>query len=92
MTLAEESERELVGPQQTTWLERLEQEHDNLRVALNWALQQDENTNETQRRMEIALRLAGALRRFWQMHGHLNEGQTFTEKALSASEGILVTA
>lgn len=92
MTLAEESERELVGPQQAAWLERLEQEHDNLRAALDWALQRDEDTNETQRRMEIALRLAGALRRFWQMHGHLNEGQTFTEKALLASGGILVSA
>ncbi len=92
MTLAEESERQLVGPQQAAWLERLEQEHDNLRAALDWSLQQDEDTNETQRRMEIALRLAGALRRFWQMHGHLNEGQTFTEKTLSASEGILVSA
>src|SRR5713101_3990445 len=91
MTLAEESERELVGPQQAAWLERLEQEHDNLRAALDWSLQQDEDTNETQRRMEIALRLAGALRRFWQMHGHLNEGQTLTEKALSASEGIPVS-
>jgi predicted ATPase/DNA-binding CsgD family transcriptional regulator len=91
MTLAEESERELVGPQQAAWLERLEQEHDNLRAALDWSLQQDEDATETQRRMEIALRLAGALRRFWQMHGHLNEGQTFTEKALSASEGILVS-
>ena len=92
MTLAEESERELVGPQQATWLERLEQEHDNLRAALDWSLQQDEDANETQRRVEIALRLVGALRRFWQMHGHLNEGQTFTEKALSASEGIQVSA
>jgi predicted ATPase/DNA-binding CsgD family transcriptional regulator len=92
MTLAEESERELVGPQQAAWLERLEQEHDNLRAALDWSLQQDEDTNETQRRVEIALRLAGALRRFWQMHGHLNEGQTFTEKTLSASEGIQVSA
>ncbi|MFL5662411.1 MAG: LuxR C-terminal-related transcriptional regulator, partial [Ktedonobacteraceae bacterium] len=92
MTLAEESEPELVGPQQAPWLERLEQEHDNLRAALDWALQQDEDTTETQRRIEIALRLAGALRRFWQMHGHLNEGQTFTEKALSASEGILVSS
>ena len=91
MTLAEESERELVGPQQAAWLERLEQEHDNLRAALDWSLQQDESTNETQRRMEMALRLAGALRRFWQMHGHLNEGQTLTEKALSASEGIPVS-
>jgi len=92
MTLAEESEQELVGPQQAVWLERLEQEHDNLRAALDWLLQQDEDTHETQRRMEIALRLAGALRRFWQMHGHLIEGQTFIEKTLSASEGILVSA
>lgn len=92
MTLAEESERELVGPQQAAWLERLEQEHDNLRAALDWSLQQDEGASETQRRVEIALRLTGALRRFWQMHGHLNEGQTFTEQALSASEGIPVSA
>jgi DNA-binding CsgD family transcriptional regulator/tetratricopeptide (TPR) repeat protein len=91
MILTEESERELVGPQQALWLERLEQEHDNLRAALVWSLQQDEGTNEKQQRVEIALRLVGALRRFWQMHGHLNEGQTFTEKALSVSEGILVS-
>ncbi|HEV2660193.1 MAG TPA: tetratricopeptide repeat protein, partial [Ktedonobacteraceae bacterium] len=92
MTLAEESERELVGSQQAAWLERLEQEHDNLRAALDWSLQQDEDAIETQRRVELALRLAGALRRFWQMHGHLNEGQTLTEKTLSASEGIVVSA
>ncbi len=91
MKLAEESEQELVGPQQATWLERLEQEHDNIRAALDWSLQQDESAIETQRRVEIALRLTGALRRFWQMHGHLNEGQTFTEKALLASKGIQVS-
>jgi predicted ATPase/DNA-binding CsgD family transcriptional regulator len=91
MTMAEKSERELVGPQQAVWLKRLEEEHDNLRSALVWLLQQDEETNEKQSRVEIALRLVGALRRFWQMHGHLNEGQAFTEKALSASEGIPVS-
>jgi DNA-binding CsgD family transcriptional regulator/Tfp pilus assembly protein PilF len=42
--------------------------------------------------MEIALRLAGALRRFWQMHGHLREGQFFLEQVLAASEGISVSA
>ena len=92
MTLAEASEQELVGPQQTAWLERLEQEHENLRAALDWSLQQAGGTIETQQYMEIALRLAGALRRFWQMHGHLNEGQMFTEKALSVSDGIQVSA
>ena len=92
LKLAEESEQELVGSRQAIWLERLEREHDNLRAALDWALKQDDDNDETQRRMEIALRLAGALRRFWQMHGHLDEGQTFTERALAASEGIMVSA
>ena len=92
VALAEESEKELVGSQQATWLERLEREHDNLRAALEWSLKPDEDFNDKQRRMEIALRLAGALRRFWQMHGHLKEGQFFLEQALSASEGILVSA
>ncbi|HEU0003519.1 MAG TPA: protein kinase [Ktedonobacteraceae bacterium] len=91
LALAEESERELVGPRQAIWLERLEREHDNLRAALDWSLQHDDDYNETQRSMEIALRLTGALRRFWQMHGHLQEGQIFTERALSASEGIVVS-
>lgn len=92
LSLVEESEHELVGPRQASWLERLEREHDNLRAALDWSLKPDEDRDETQRRMEIALRLAGALRRFWQMHGHLKEGQFFLEQALSASEGIIVSA
>ncbi len=92
LSLAEESEQELVGPQQATWLERLEREHENLRAALDWSLKPAEDSAETQRRMEIALRLAGALRRFWQMHGHLKEGQFFLDQALSASEGSMVSA
>jgi hypothetical protein len=63
----------------------LEDEHDNLRAAMNWALKQD--GNEAERHMELALRLGGALRRFWQMHGHLEEGQLFLARALAASEG-----
>lgn len=88
VALAEESERELGGPRQATWLERLENEHDNLRAAMYWALRQD--GNETERRLELALRLGGALRRFWQMHGHLNEGQTLLARALAASDGVEV--
>jgi len=38
LRLAEESEALLVTEQQVEWLERLEEEHDNLRAALSWSL------------------------------------------------------
>ena len=38
LALAEEAEPELLGEHQVMWLERWESEHDNLRVALEWAL------------------------------------------------------
>ena len=37
MGLAEQADPELRRAQQGSWLDRLEQEHDNLRAALNWA-------------------------------------------------------
>src|SRR5207244_10190312 len=38
-TLAQRAERELRGPNQARWLDVLDAEHDNLRVALAWAAQ-----------------------------------------------------
>ena len=58
------------------WLERLEREHDNLRAALD----QLEAAGER----EQALRLAGAVSRFWYQRGHLAEGQRRLESALAA--------
>jgi predicted ATPase/class 3 adenylate cyclase len=60
------------------WLDRLEREHDNMRAALDWLT----STGETQ----LALRLAGALYRFWVMRGHLAEGGRRLEDALAADE------
>jgi predicted ATPase len=57
LTLAEEVEPQLVGPNQGIWLDRLEVEHDNLRAALGWGIERDE--------AETALRLGAALWRFW---------------------------
>ena len=89
LALAQDAELELGGPQQATWLGQLEREHDNLRAALSWSLEQagDEGVREDERRMEIALRFGGALRGFWRVHGQINEGRNFLERALAAREG-----
>ena len=87
MALAEEAEPTWEGPQQAVWSERLEQEHDNLRAAMQWSLER----GEVGHGMEIALRLGGALRRFWQMRGYLSEGRAFLEQVLARSEGVVAS-
>ena len=67
-SIADVAEPELKGPNQQAWLERLETEHDNVRAALEWS-GHDANS------AEAGLRLASALWRFWDMHGHLTEGR-----------------
>jgi predicted ATPase/class 3 adenylate cyclase len=75
--LAEEAEPHLRGSPKE-WLDRLDQEHDNLRAALD----QLEKAGETQ----LSLRLAGALWKFWNMRGHLREGRRRLESALAADD------
>ncbi len=67
LELAEGPEKESLGTNQPTWLNRLEQEHDNLRAALGWFIETGD--------AEMGLRLGGALWRFWEMRGHLTEGR-----------------
>jgi predicted ATPase len=68
--LAEEAEPHLVGADQKEWLDRLELDLPNLRVALNWwARQHDTN--------QVAM--AAALRRFWWSRGYLGEGRRWLE-------------
>jgi DNA-binding CsgD family transcriptional regulator len=78
LALAEEAEPELFGPRDVEWFDRLEEEHDNLRAALSWALERAE--------AELGLRLGGALQLFWEAHGHYGEGRRWLEEAL-AKEG-----
>jgi non-specific serine/threonine protein kinase len=75
--LAVEAEPKLIGAEQAGWLWRLETEHENLRVALDWSL--------LERGSGACLRLCGALSRFWMMHGHLSEGREWCVRALGAA-------
>ncbi len=79
LALAEAAGQELKGRNQLEWLGRLEQEHDNLREALEWALESDGAATGGD---ELALRLSGALRWFWRMRGHFHEGRNWLIKSL----------
>jgi predicted ATPase/class 3 adenylate cyclase/DNA-binding CsgD family transcriptional regulator len=83
VALAEEGEHEVSGAQQAMWLERLEQEHDNLRAVLRRSLKQNE--------IEIALRLCAALWWFWSVHGHRTEGRQWLDRALTAGRPLAGT-
>ncbi len=73
LDLAERAEPEHKGPAQIEWLERVEKEHANLRVALGWAL--------TMREAETAAR-GWALWIFWWYHSHQREGRRWMEAVL----------
>jgi tetratricopeptide (TPR) repeat protein len=82
LAMAEQAEPKLWGQEDTAWLDLLEREHDNMRAALSRALEFQSG--------EPALRLAGALRWFWNMGGYYGEGRTWLEAAL-AREGSAST-
>ena len=75
LALAEQGASELWGPDEATWLGRLEIEHDNMRAALSWTLRSEEP--------ELGVRLAGALWRFWDVRGYYGEGRRWLEEALA---------
>ena len=72
--LSERAEPNLRAFDMVMWLDRLEAEHDNIRAALEWALESD---------VEAELQLAGALWWFWHIRDHKSEGTEWLERALS---------
>ena len=68
----------MIRARQVTWLNRLQREHDNLRLALDWCL-------AAPQRGEQSVELAAALSWFWMKRGYFREGQGFLERALSAA-------
>ena len=84
LALAEEAEPKLWSAEAAFWLDRLEAEHDNVRSAFEWSLARSEA-------VETALRLAGALRRFWFMRNHLSEGRACLNAVLSRQAAAVLS-
>jgi predicted ATPase/class 3 adenylate cyclase len=76
---AEEADAGLRSGDQLLWFGRLENEHDNLRAALDSSLAAGDE--------ETALRLGGALGWFWYAHGHALEGCTRLTDLLARTGG-----
>ena len=79
LALAEEAEPALLGPQQLSWLQRLDAERDNLRAAMTWAAEEDE--------ADVGLRIGAALWRYWQLRGSDSEGRERLERLLALRSG-----
>jgi predicted ATPase/DNA-binding XRE family transcriptional regulator/Tfp pilus assembly protein PilF len=73
----------LRGPDQIYWLNRLEVEHANIRLALDWHLTHD---------VEAGLRMLAALWRFWWMHSHLTLGRRYFDEFLDRSDDSMEPA
>jgi tetratricopeptide (TPR) repeat protein len=77
--LAERADAQLRGRDQRAWFFRLEREHDNLRAALRWLLDREDDPDER----AAGLLLAGALGYFWWLRGYHAEGAHWLEEALA---------
>jgi len=75
LAFAARAERGLVGGSQAEWLDRLKEDHDNLRAALSWFARHGP--------ADDGLRLATALQRFWRARGYITEGRERLAELLS---------
>jgi predicted ATPase len=74
--LAERAEPQLKGPNQLEWLDRLDEDYDNLRAALSWLAES--------RQFELEQRLAAAMGWFWYLRTYPRDGREALEHALRA--------
>lgn len=73
--LSEQADARLDATDVMQWIDRLEANHDNLRVALGWCLSREGDA-------ELGLRIVGHMADFWTLRGYLSEGYAVTKEAL----------
>jgi predicted ATPase/class 3 adenylate cyclase/Tfp pilus assembly protein PilF len=102
LNFIEEAEPRLLGVSEGPWLDRVEREHDNLRLAMEWSLQGSSGVDldggdgvgggDTEaskvERAELGLRIAGALSEFWNVRGHSTEGSRWSKQMLAVQESL----
>ena len=71
----ERAEGRLEDADQDLWLDRLVEEHDDIRAALGWSI--------AHANVELALTIAGSAATFWWIKGHWAEGRRWLSAALS---------
>ncbi len=77
LALAERAHPELLGERQVEWLERLEQEYGNLRVAMSWALNAGDGAT--------GVRMGWTLWHFWWARSYHREGRRWMEEVLKSA-------
>jgi predicted ATPase len=76
-SLARRTQREVLGPRQLEWMQRMNPEQDNVRAALRWAAERGAADTE--------LAIVAALWDYWWMRGLLSEALRHVESALQRS-------
>ena len=92
-SFVEQAQEHLAGSQQAVWLNRLEQEHDNVQAEMAWMLAASNDEEPSTRSLErqvMALQMASALGDFWLIRGHLHEGWNFLDQALQKYTGGVI--
>jgi predicted ATPase/transcriptional regulator with XRE-family HTH domain len=89
LSLAEESVSKLRGTEQLIWLRLLEEDYDNLRAALEWAIGNESEAHQLDEHIQQkSLQLVSALYSFWAMRGYWSEGRQWLQRALAISSKL----